>query len=77
MSEDYKMVKNAAGRMVPDKVNGKPIVPFKGVDKHRPEGMKATTKVPTSFDYPRDGNKIVADLRTALEMAGLKDGSRT
>ena len=26
-----KLVKNAAGRMVPDEINGQPVIPFKGV----------------------------------------------
>lgn len=67
-------VKNAAGRLVPTIVNGRKVVPFKGVNKYRPSGKKATVSIPTSIDYPADGNKVVKDLRTALELAGLKDG---
>ena len=33
-----KTVINAAGRAVPVEINGKPVIPFKGVGKHRPEG---------------------------------------
>ena len=28
---EYKLIKNAAGRLVPSIVNGYPVVPFKGV----------------------------------------------
>ncbi|MFZ0471104.1 MAG: citrate lyase subunit alpha, partial [Bacteroidales bacterium] len=69
-----KMVKNAAGRMVPDEVNGKEAVPFKGVGKHRPSGRKYAPPIPTCIDYPEDNNKVVASLREALELCGLKDG---
>lgn len=68
------MVKNAAGRLVPAEINGKPAVPFKGVGKHRPAGRKATPPIRTCIDYPADGNKVVADLATALKNAGLRDG---
>ena len=35
-----KLVENAAGRQVPDEINGTEAVPFKGVGKHRPSGRK-------------------------------------
>ncbi|MGQ9707926.1 MAG: citrate lyase subunit alpha [bacterium] len=68
------LVTNALGRLVPTEVNGKPAVPFPGVDRFRPSGRKAAPKIPTLIDYPRDGNKVVPDLRTALERCGIKDG---
>ncbi|PIS30042.1 MAG: citrate lyase subunit alpha [Candidatus Marinimicrobia bacterium CG08_land_8_20_14_0_20_45_22] len=68
------LVKNAAGRWVPTEVNGKPEIPFKGIGKHRPEGRKYAPKIPTSLDYPADGNKLLPDLKTALIQCGLKDG---
>lgn len=68
------LVKNALGRMVPTEVNGKPAIPFAGVGKHRPTGRKACPQIPTCLDYPEDGNKVVADLRTALEKAGIRNG---
>lgn len=69
-----KLLKNALGRLVPDEVNGKKGIPFKGVNEHRPHGYKATTRIPTCIDYPEDGNKLVPDLKTALLKAGIRDG---
>ena len=69
-----KLVKNAAGRFVPIEVNGEPQIPFKGVDKYKPSGVKAKPPIRSCIDYPSDGNKVVKDLKTALKKAGLKDG---
>jgi len=68
------LVRNALGRMVPTEVNGRPAVPFPGLDKYRPSGRKAAPKIATIIDYPESGNKLVPDLRTALERCGIKDG---
>jgi len=70
---DYKLVKNAAGRLVPDNINGQKQIPFQGVGKYRPSGRKAAPPIPTMADYP-DPNKVVGSLREALEKAGLRDG---
>ncbi len=69
-----KMIKNAAGRLVPDEINGNEAVPFMGVGKHRPSGRKYAPPLPTCIDYPGDNNKVVASLREALERCGLRDG---
>ncbi|MEA3316894.1 MAG: citrate lyase subunit alpha [Bacteroidota bacterium] len=69
-----KLVKNAVGRMVPTEINGKEVVPFMGVGKHRPEGKKYGPPIPTCIDYPEDGNKVVASIDEALKLCGLKDG---
>ena len=69
-----KMVKNAAGRMVPTEVNGKPAVPFQGIGKFKPNGNKVAPPIATCADYPDDGNKLVADIKTALKKVGIKDG---
>jgi citrate lyase subunit alpha/citrate CoA-transferase len=69
-----KMTENAAGRLVPDEINGVKAVPFKGVGKHRPEGRKYGSPIPTCIDYPDDNNKVVGSLQEALEKCGLKDG---
>jgi citrate lyase subunit alpha/citrate CoA-transferase len=69
-----KMIKNAAGRLVPDEINGQEAVPFRGVGKHRPSGRKYAPPLPTCIDYPGDNNKVVASLREALERCGLRDG---
>ena len=69
-----KLVKNAAGRLVPVDVNGRESVPFKGVGKHRPEGRKAAPRISSCVDYPADGDKRCGSLREALEKVGLVDG---
>lgn len=69
-----KMIENAAGRLVPDEINGQETVPFMGVGKHRPSGRKYAPPIPTCIDYPGDNNKVVASLREALERCGLRDG---
>jgi citrate lyase subunit alpha/citrate CoA-transferase len=68
------MTKNSAGRFVPRTVNGTPQVPFKSVEGIAPAGGKAAPPVRTNASYPRDGNKIVKNLREALRKAGLKSG---
>jgi citrate lyase subunit alpha / citrate CoA-transferase len=65
---------NAAGREVPTIVNGNEAVPYKGVGVHRPSGRAASRLIASCADYPADGNKVVADLCTALEMFGIADG---
>lgn len=69
-----RLLKNAAGRLVPDEINGVKSQPFQGVGAIRPRGRKASPKISTCIDYPEDGNKIVPDLRTALIKSGLRDG---
>jgi len=65
---------NAAGRWIPDKINGKPAIPFQGVGKYRPAGQKTSPPIVSCADFPKDGNKVVPSLRKALERAGLRDG---
>jgi citrate lyase subunit alpha/citrate CoA-transferase len=67
-------VTNAAGRAVPLEINGKPAIPFMGLGKHKPEGRKHSTSIPSCSDYPEDGNKVVGSLEEALRKCGLKDG---
>lgn len=69
-----KLVKNAAGRLVPTKINNEKLIPFKGVNKHRPTSNKAKPPIRTCIDYPWDGNKVVKNLKEAFKKAGLKDG---
>ena len=69
-----KLVKNAAGRAVVTEINGKPAIPYKGVGKYMPEGRKAAPPIRSCACYPADGNKVVKDIKTALEKAGIKDG---
>lgn len=69
-----KFVKNSANRLVPYEVNGQKQIPFQGVGKFKPTGRKASPPIKSCIDYPPDGNKVVKNLKTALEKAGLKDG---
>jgi citrate lyase subunit alpha / citrate CoA-transferase len=68
------LVRNAIGRLVPIEVNGAPVIPFRGVGKHKPDGRRTDPPIASCADYPPDGDKTVPDLRTALERAGLRDG---
>ena len=74
MRKYEKLVTNAAGRIVPTIINGKPAVPYMGVGKFRPKGHKAAPPLVSCLDYPEDGNKIVTSLKDALVRCGLKDG---
>ena len=69
-----KLVKNAVGRLVPTVVNGVKQVPFKGVNKYKPNAKKAAPPISSCSDYPTDGNKVVQSLKEALIKGGLKDG---
>ena len=68
MTPKVELALNAAGRMVPAMVNGRPQIPYIGVAKYQPRGRKAAPPLRTSASYPEDGNKLVADLETALEL---------
>jgi len=74
MSHEVELKRNAAGRLVPTRVNGRDQTPFKGVGGHRPSGRKAAPRISTCLDYPADGNKVAGSLREALEQVGLVDG---
>lgn len=74
MSEDYRLKKNAVGRLVPTIINGENAIPYQGVGKYKPKGRKTTPPISTCADYPDDGNKVVKNLKTALQAAGIKDG---
>ncbi len=90
MSDNVELVQNAAGRLVPTVVNGQPQTPYQGFNKHRPTGCKAAPPIRCAGDYPRDGNKVVANsqaagggeranidaFKTALQKAGVRDGMR-
>src|SRR5208337_3438288 len=69
-----ELAQNAAGRMVPTMVNGKPQTPYLGVGQCQPHGRKAAPPVFSAKDYPENGDKRVPDLETALRQCGLRDG---
>src|ERR1035441_3328371 len=72
--EKAELVANAAGRIVPETVNGRPQVPYMGVGKYRPLDGKASPPIRTAADYPENGDKLVPDLESALRKCGLRDG---
>ena len=74
MTQKVELALNAAARMVPAMVNGRPQIPYIGVAKYQPRGRKAAAPLRTAANYPADGNKLVADLETALRKCGLRDG---
>jgi citrate lyase subunit alpha/citrate CoA-transferase len=69
-----KTIENAAGRQVLNEINGETAIPFQGVGLYKAEGSKHAPSIASCSDYPADGNKLVKNLRTALEKAGLRDG---
>ncbi len=69
-----KTVINAAGRRVPLQINGEPVIPFKGIGKHKPSGRKYSPPIPSCSDFPADGNKLTGSLEEALRKCGLRDG---
>ncbi len=74
MKKYDKLVKNAAGRMVPTEINGEVQVPFMGIGKFIPTGRKFAPRISSCANYPADGNKTIENLKEALIKAGLKDG---
>ncbi len=68
------LIKNAAGRIVPDEINGEKQIPFLGVGKYIPEGFKHSPRITSNADFPEDGNKLVSSLKEALVKSGIKDG---
>ena len=74
VSERTELITNAAGRVVPEIVNGRPQIAYMGVGKYHPVGSKASPPIRTAADYPSNGDKLVPDLETALRNCGLRDG---
>jgi len=64
-------VMNAAGREVPTSLEGRSLVPYKGLFEHPPEQRKAAGH----FGYHRPGDKKLLDsIDDAIDRTGLKDG---
>ncbi|MHC1707135.1 MAG: citrate lyase subunit alpha [Bacteroidales bacterium] len=74
MQKYDKLVKNAAGRLVPEEINGKPVIPYLGVGKYIPTGTKYAPPISSCANYPADGNKTLGSLKEALVKCGIKDG---
>jgi citrate lyase subunit alpha/citrate CoA-transferase len=74
MTPKIELTQNAAGRRVPTAVNGKSQTPYQGVGKYTPQGSKASPPIRSNKDFPRNGDKRVPDLTTALRECGLRDG---
>ncbi len=75
MTTRVELHRNAAGRLVPAIVNGREDLPFAGVGATTTEGRrKAAPPVRRSTDFPKNGDKRVPDLETALRLCGLADG---
>lgn len=73
-STKSKLIRNAAGRLVPRSVNGIPQLPYKGINAARPSGSIAGPPIRSCADFPSDGNKVVKNLKDALRKSGLKSG---
>lgn len=69
-----QFIENAAGRLVPTEVNGRPALPYRGVGQHIPTGRHAAPPIRSCAQYPPDGNKVAPNLAEALRRAGLADG---
>ncbi|MBN1482290.1 citrate lyase subunit alpha [candidate division KSB1 bacterium] len=68
------MVVNAAGRRVPIRINGQAVFPFQGIGQYKPTGRMVGRPLRSCADYPADGDKVVPDIKTALQQCGLRDG---
>ena len=69
-----RLERNAAGRLVPVRINGEPAIPFAGVGGRKPAGRRAAPPIATAADYPAGGDKRAGSLKKALEQVGLKSG---
>ena len=72
--QEATLIKNKAGRLVPNRVNGVKSTPFKGVGKHHPLTPKASPPISSCQNFPSNGNKVVSSLKEALEKCNIKDG---
>src|SRR5215211_4361235 len=68
------MVENAAGRPVPQVVNGRESVPYQGVGGYLPAGHKAAPPIRSCAEFPVPDDKRTHSLAEALRRAGLRDG---
>jgi citrate lyase subunit alpha/citrate CoA-transferase len=66
-----KAVKNAAGRMVPDEIDGKKLRPFAGAYADHGGGRRAGPPIRAVVDY---ANKLRGSLDEAIEACGIASG---
>jgi len=66
-----KFIKNTAGRMIPEEIEGKKLRPFKGAFADNGCGRRAAPPIPVSKPGT---NKVLSSLREAIRATGLKDG---
>lgn len=52
----HNLTDNATGRMLPTEINRRPVTPFMGVGKYRPQGHKAAAPAWSPVDLPDVGN---------------------
>jgi len=66
-----KMVKNAAGRLVPTEIDGRKIRPFMGAHADEGGGRKYGAIIPAA---PKYNNKLLQNLDEAIDACEIKDG---
>jgi citrate lyase subunit alpha/citrate CoA-transferase len=66
-----KFVKNAIGRDLPESVDGRKIIPYKGLGQHQPQGRKTGPPIPSSKNYQQ---KVLKNIDTVLDSMNLFDG---
>lgn len=67
------MIKNAAGRMIPD-LSGFDMAGYRGIAQEPLRSNQVAPKVRSSADYPPNGDKRTPTILEALKKAGLRDG---
>lgn len=65
------MAKNSLGREIPETFLGRPLTPYRDPFSLQPAGMRASRPLRRLNPGER---KLLPDLRTAIEAAGLRDG---
>jgi citrate lyase subunit alpha / citrate CoA-transferase len=65
------MILNAAGREIPEELNGRSLRPYQGAFAHIPDGKKTAPRLKHS--KPGD-SKILATIDEAIKRSGLSDG---
>ncbi len=68
------MIRNAAGREVPQVVNGQARTPYAGPDGVQPVGRKHSAPIRSCSAYPSNGDKRAPTLLEAIARSGLQSG---